>query len=100
MTIILTITATTTDDAINNAIRYSDMRAHAIEIRDMAAAVLAEQGDQTVLEYHDVDGIDVLYSPTYGYALINEHTPGVGNSLIIDNGEANSAEHAAAAWRE
>ena len=48
----LTITATTTDEAIEAAIPFSDMRAHAIELRDSAAAVLDVQGDQEVLELH------------------------------------------------
>lgn len=98
MTKILDITATTSTEQIEAAIPYADMRKEAIERRDDAAAVLAEQGDQVVLELHSVDGVDVLYSPAFGYALVNAVSRGVGDSLVIDNGEANSAEHAAAVW--
>ncbi len=95
MTKTLEITASTSTDAIEAAIPFLDMRAHAIDLRDMAAAVIEEQGDQLVLEVHDVDGVSVLYSPTFGYAYVNEPSPGVGDSVLIDNGEADSAEHAA-----
>ena len=95
----LTITATTTTEAIEAAIPFLDMRAEAIERRDDAAAVLDDLGELTVLEYHDIDGVAVLYSPTLGYAMVNEFSAGVGNSLVIDNGEADSPEHAAAKWR-
>lgn len=95
----LAITATTTTEAIEQAISFLDMREHAIDQRDTAAAVLAEQGDQEVLQLHEIDGVSVLYSPTFGYAYVNEQSPGVGNSLLIDNGEADSPEHAAAQWR-
>lgn len=92
------ITATTTTEAIEAAIPFLDMREHAIEQRDMAAAVIDEQGDQTVLELHDIDGVTVLYSPAFGYAYVNQASPGVGNSLLIDNGEADSPEDAAQQW--
>ena len=95
----LTITATTTTEDIEAAISFLDMRDHAIEQRDMAAAVIEEQGDQNVLELHEIDGVTVLYSSTFGYAYVNERSPGVGNSLLIDNGKADSAEHAAQQWR-
>jgi hypothetical protein len=98
--LILTIKATTTDQEIENAMRYVDMQKEAKERRDDAAAVLAEQGDQAVLELHDIDGVDVLYSPTFGYALVNEVSPGIGDSLLIENGEAGSPEHAARIWAE
>lgn len=65
----------------------------------LRAAVLAEQGDQAVLELHEVDGVTVLYSPVFGYAYVNEAGPGVGDSLVIDSGEADSPEHAARVWR-
>lgn len=95
---ILTIKATTTDADLD-AIPYLDMREHAREQRNMAAAVLAEQGDQDVLEYHQFGGADVLYSPTFSYAYVNGSSPGTGNSLLIESGLADSAEHAARIWR-
>lgn len=98
MTLTLTIRATTTDEQIEAAIPYLDMRREAIERRDDAAAVIPEQGDQDVLELHEIDGVDVLYSPAYGYALVNQRSAGIGNSLLVDNGKADSAEHAARAW--
>ncbi len=94
----LAIAATTTTEAIEQAIPFLDMREHAIELRDMAAAVIDEQGDQAVLELHDIDGVTVLYSPAFGYAYVNQASPGVGNSLLIGNGEADSPEHAAQQW--
>ena len=94
----LEIKASTTIEAIEAAIPYLDMRREAIERRDDAAAVLQEQGDQVVLELHDVDGVDVLYSPVFGYAYVNERSPGIGNSLVISSGEADSPEHAAEQW--
>jgi len=96
----LTIRATTTDDAIAAAIPFVDMRSHATEVRDMAAAVLAEQGDQEVLTVSEHGDIVVLYSPVFGYAYVNERSAGVGDSLIIDNGEADSPEHAARRWAD
>lgn len=99
MALILTITGKTTDIEIEQAIRYVDMRIEAQGRRDDASAVFEEQGDQTVLELHDIDGVDVLYSPVFGYALVNEHSPGVGDSLLIESGEAASAEDAAARWK-
>lgn len=95
---VFSITATTPTEAIESAIPFLDMRAHAIEVRDMASAVLAEQGDQEVLQLHDVGGVSVLYSPTFGYAYVNEQSGGVGDSLIIGSGDADSAEHAAQQW--
>lgn len=94
----LAIAATTTTEAIEQAIPFLDMREHAIELRDMAAAVIDEQGDQAALELHDIDGVTVLYSPAFGYAYVNQASPGVGNSLLIGNGEADSPEHAAQQW--
>jgi hypothetical protein len=101
MTVILTIKASTTTDEIESAIPYLDMRQEAIERRDDALAVLAEQGDNTVLELHDEgDDISVLYSPTFDYAYVNQKSPGIGNSLLIESGEAGSPEHAASVWRD
>ena len=94
----LEIKATTTTEAIETAIPYLDMRTEAIERRDDAAAVIQEQGDQIVLELHDINGVDVLYSPVFSYAFVNQKSPGVGNSLIINSGDADSAEHAAEQW--
>lgn len=99
MALILTIKASTTTDEIEAAIPYVDMRKEAVERRDDAAAVLAEQGDQSVLEYHDVDGVDVLYSPAFSYAYVNQNTTGTGDSLLIENGTAESPEFAARAWQ-
>lgn len=95
----LTITATTSTGAIEAAIPFLDMRREAIERRDDAAAVLPEQGDQAVLELHEIDGVTVLYSPVFGYAYVNEMLPGVGDSLVIESGDADSPEHAARTWR-
>ena len=95
----LTISATTTTKQIEAAIPFLDMRTEAMERRDDAAAVLAEQGDQAVLELHEIDGVTVLYSPVFGYAYVNEQSHGVGNSLLINNGEADSPDHAAQQWR-
>lgn len=86
----LTITATTTTEAIEAAIPFLDMREHAIE----------QQGDQTILELHEINGAAVLYSPEFGYAYVNEMSPGVGDSLLIGNGEADSPEDAAQQWAE
>lgn len=95
----LTITATTTDLEIES-IPYLDMRIEATERRDDAAAVLEEQGDEEVLQYETYDdGVAVLYSPIFGYALVNRASPGVGDSVLIDNGEADSADHAADIYR-
>lgn len=94
----LTITATTSTEDIEAAIPFLDMRAHAIEQRDYAAAVLEEQGDEVVLELCEFGNVVVLYSPIFGYAYVNERSEGAGNSLLIDNGEAVSAEHAAQQW--
>jgi len=94
----LTIRATTTDSEIKSAISYLDMRREAIERRD-DAAVLAEQGDQVVLELHSIDGVDVLYSPIFGYALVNAASTGIGDSLLISNGDCESPEAAAECMR-
>lgn len=100
MTAILTVKASTTNEALESAIPFLDMREHAQEARDTAAAVIEEQGDQDVLEYHDIGGVSVLISPVFGYAYVNELSAGVGNSLVLENGEADDAEHAASVWRE
>ena len=97
--LILTITATTTDDELQ-AIPYLDMRQEATERRDDALAVINEQGDQVVLEYYHIDGVDVLFSPAFSYALVNEPSSGVGNSLVIETWQCESPDHAARVWRE
>ena len=97
MTITMTIRATTTDAELE-LIPYLDMRAEAAERRDDAAAVLSEQGDQVVLELHNIDGVDVLYSPEFAYSFVNKRTSGVGDSLLIGAGECDSPEHAARVW--
>lgn len=99
MTAALTIRASTTTEEIEAAIPYLDMRKEAIERRDDAAAVLAEQGDQEVLELHHIDGVDVLFSPAFAYALVNERSNGIGDSLLIGNDECKSPEYAVSAWR-
>jgi hypothetical protein len=93
----LTITATTSDAAIADAIRYNDMRTAAIIMRDMAAAVMTEQGDQITMELYDVDGIDVLFSPVFGFAWVNQPSAGIGHSLMVEY--ADTPEDAAAEWR-
>ena len=97
--LILTITATTTDDELQ-AIPYLDMRQEASERRGDALAVINEQGDQVVLEYHSIDGVDVLYSPAFAYAMVNEKSSGVGNSLVIETWQCKSPDHAARVWRD
>jgi hypothetical protein len=98
MTIELIISATTTDAQIEAAIPFIDMRHHATEVRDMAAAVLQEQGDIERLELHEIDGISVLYSPEYAYAYVNQVSSGVGNSLVIDADGARTVGDAVAQW--
>lgn len=94
------ITATTTDQEIE-VIPYQDMLKEARERRDDAAAVLDVQGDQEVLEYVEYsDGVAVLFSPVFGYALVNRWSAGVGDSMVIENGGAASAEDAADQWRD
>lgn len=96
----ITISASTTDAEIECAIDYCDMSKEAKERRDDAAAVMAEQGDQVVLEYVEfADGVAVLYSPEFGYAYVNQASPGVGNSMLVESGKADSADHAAHIWR-
>jgi hypothetical protein len=93
------IRATTTDAELET-IQFVDMRAEAKERRDDALAVMAEQGDQVVLEYVEYnDGVAVLYSPAFGYALVNCHSTGVGDSYLIESGLAESAENAADTFR-
>lgn len=99
MSLILVIKGSTSTQQIEEAIRCIDMRQHAIERRD-AAAVIAQQGDQAVLELHEIDGVEVLYSPVFGYAYVNGRSGGTGDSIVLDNGEADSAERAARLWRE
>jgi hypothetical protein len=94
----LHITASTTTEEIEAAIPFLDMRKEAIERRDDALAVAEEQGDQEVLELHEFGDVLVLFSPVFGYALVNEKTAGVGDSMLIDSGGADSAEHAAQQW--
>jgi hypothetical protein len=97
MTKILTITGATSTDQIEQAIPYLDMRAHAIEIRDMADGVLDDS--ETVLELHEAGDILVLYSPVFDYAYVNEQSVGVGDSLTIDNDEAGGVAGAVKQWR-
>lgn len=99
MTITLTIKASTSTEVIESAIPFLDMRAHAIELRDMSAAVIAEQGDQVVAEIHEIDGVTVLHSPPFEYAYVNEMGPGVGDSLLIGNFECPTPDHAVRVWR-
>ena len=94
------ISASTDDAEIESAIGYCDMSKEAKERRNDAAAVMDEQGDQKVLEYVEfADGVAVLYSPEFGYAYVNQRSPGVGDSMLIENGGADSADHAAHIWR-
>lgn len=94
------ISASTDDAEIESAIGYCDMSKEAKERRDDAAAVMDEQGDQKVLEYIEfADGVAVLFSPVFGYAYINQRSPGVGDSMLVESGGADSADHAARIWR-
>lgn len=95
---ILTIRATTTDQEIENALPFLDMRQHAIERRNDAAAVLPEQGDETVLEVEEFEGTTVMYSPIFSYAYVNGRSAGVGDSYLLD-GEFESVEQAVARYR-
>jgi hypothetical protein len=97
--LIFAIRATTTDDDLQS-IPYLDMRQESTERRDDALAIINEQGDQVVLEYHNIDGVDVLFSPAFGYAMVNEQSSGVGNSLVIETWQCESPEHAVRVWRE
>lgn len=99
MTITMTIKASTSTEVIEAAVPFLDMRAHAIELRDMAAAVIAEQGDQVVAEIHEIDGVTVLHSPAFECAYVNEVGPGAGNSLLIENWACPTADHAVQVWR-
>ncbi|MCS0585341.1 hypothetical protein NX784_27555 [Massilia pinisoli] len=74
------------------------MRDHARECRDDASAIVKDEGDCTLLKYHDADGVNVLYSPEFGYAYVNEKSPGVGNSLFLEIDEVTSVEQAAEMW--
>ncbi|WP_288076580.1 hypothetical protein [Pseudomonas sp.] len=86
----LTITLATAEDEIESAIPFLDMRAHA----------LAERETGNVLELHEFGEVVVLYSPSHHYAYVNERSHGVGYSLVIDAGDADSAEHAAQQWTD
>jgi hypothetical protein len=103
MTLLMAITAATTDAQIDDVIMYSDMRDHAREMRDMALTVADDHDEQDedglpLLEYHEIDGIHVLHSPIWAYAYVNERSAGVGDSRIIDNDDAPTPGIAAAIW--
>lgn len=98
MTKILDITATTTDERIEAAIPFLDMRAHAFVVRNGAAAVLKDQGDQLVLELHEFEGVTVLFSPAFAYSYVNQHGRRRNESLLIAGSEAASAEDAVRLW--
>lgn len=95
----LTINPATTSAVITDTVAFIDMREHAIECLDDAVAANLPK-DETLLELHSFGDIVVLYSPTWDYALVNEHGPGIGNSLLIEFGGVSSAEAAAETWRE
>ena len=64
------------------------------------AAIGITDDDQKVLEYIEfADGVAVLFSPVFGYAYINQRSPGVGDSMLVESGGADSADHAARIWR-
>lgn len=86
--LVLTISASTTDEAIAQAIPFPDMRAHA----------LAGRGGADRLELHEVAGVTVLLSPIRSYAYVNELGPATGDSMLISHG-CTGADHAAAVWR-
>ena len=94
------ISATTTNDEIKKNIPYLDMQLEAIERRDDAAAVLDEQGDQTVLQFYKIENVDVLFSSTFGYAFVNEQSNGISDSLFIGNDECESPEYAVKLWQQ
>jgi len=99
--LILTIKATTTTDTIENAIPFRDMREHAITLRDMEldGALIPEDYEEVAAELHEIDGVLVLWSPEFGYAYVNEDGPGAGDSLMIEQYECPTPEHAARVWR-
>lgn len=99
--LILTIKASTTTDAIEDAIPFRDMREHAIALRDLelGAAVIPEDYEEVVAELHEIDGVTILWSPVFAYAYVNEDGPGAGDSLMIDEYECPTPEHAVSVWR-
>lgn len=91
MSVTMIITSATTDDEIDTAIQFDDMRdaakRHRNDCRGEAGAIM---------RLHDIDGVIVLEDRNRGM-YINENGVGTGNSMII---EAFSAELAAQAWRD
>jgi hypothetical protein len=95
----LSITGATDVDAIIDTIPFCDMRSHALEIHEWLRAVDPTGSAPPVLVLCDVGGVTVLWSPVYDYAFANAGGPGVGDSVLIPNGECSSPEYAAAVWR-
>lgn len=88
---LLTVTATTTDDEINDTTPYLDTRKEAFEHRSDGEMMC---DDSYNLEYHEINGVNVLYSPAFGFALVNDMSPGVGDSLLLEAGECTGPEDA------
>ncbi|MCF3931831.1 hypothetical protein L1787_00200 [Acuticoccus sp. M5D2P5] len=98
MTKTFEITATTTDEAIDAAIPFIDMREEARLERDTIAA-LDDTTDAKVYELHLIDGVTVLFHPDLGCAVVNEMSPDAGDSLFIEARELSVPEEAVARWR-
>lgn len=98
MTLVLEISAATTDAELET-IPFPDMRASAIDLRDMAAAVRDEQGDITRAKLHDIDGVTVLWVDACCYGYVNGMSMGVLPSFEFDEtDQVRSPEEAAHAW--
>ena len=93
---VLTITADTTDDAIEEAIPFRDMQGEARVYRDRLAAIEADAGGY---EVHDDGAVVALFHPALGGAIVNERGPGAGGSVYLGAGEVETVEEAVARWR-
>ena len=94
MTLILKITANTTDLEMKNTIPYLDMRKVAAMARDNAAQFVemckrddmpydSQKLENSMLEYHVLaDEVAVLWSP-HLYGWVNQKSCDVGNSLAF-----------------
>lgn len=92
----LIITGITHNKAIEGQLgHFPDMLEHAIEQRDDARVL---DPTEDVLEVHTIEDVVILYSPTFGYAYVNEEGDGIGDSMLIGNGECDSAAHAYYLW--
>jgi hypothetical protein len=95
MTKILEITNRTTDDEINNAILFEDMRGWAKEMRD-DADVLPD--DEVVLTMHEFDDNIFVLWDGYNSGMVNQVSGGIGNSLTLHPDEVDGPVAAAERW--